>query len=160
MSSKRLQCRVPSANFVTIATLNNHDLRFHKISTDGSGKCDAFETGNRKHTVIGVVYEISAAEKPMLDQKEGLGYGYNEKVVSVEMNSGEIIEAVTYYAIKIDPVLNPYQWYKQHVLRGATEHGLAATYVDCIDKVAAFDDPNPERHEEELSIYGIYRFSS
>ena len=153
MSSKRLQDRVPSANFVTKATLFNHDLRFHKVSTDGSGKCDAFETGNHEHAVIGVVYEISEAEKPVLDQKEGLGYGYNEKFVNVEMNSGEIIEAVTYYAIKIDPELKPYPWYKQHVLRGATEYGLPEVYIDCIDNIAVSDDPKPERHEEEMAIY-------
>jgi gamma-glutamylcyclotransferase len=44
MSLSRLRERVPSAEAVGCFSLNGHDLRFHKLSKDGSGKCDAFFT--------------------------------------------------------------------------------------------------------------------
>jgi len=62
MSIKRLRERVPSARFVSIATLHAHELRFHKKSVDGSGKCDAYATQNNEHAVIGVVCEIKESE--------------------------------------------------------------------------------------------------
>lgn len=45
MSLARLQDRLPLARFVAIATLPAQRLQFHKVSRDGSGKCDAEETG-------------------------------------------------------------------------------------------------------------------
>ncbi len=90
MSIKRLSGRVPSAKFVAVAELFRHKLKFHKVSKkDGSGKCDAFETGNQRNTVIGVVFDIAESEKPALDQKEGLHYGYEEKAVVVTSAEGE-----------------------------------------------------------------------
>ena len=35
-----LRERVPSARPVTVARLAGHSLRWHKVSMDGSGKCD------------------------------------------------------------------------------------------------------------------------
>lgn len=153
MSSKRLKDRVPSASFVTIATLYKHDLRFHKKSKDGSGKCDAHETGNNEHSVIGVVFDISESEKPELDRKEGLGYGYAEKIVELTVHSGKVVEASTYYATNIDPELNPYHWYKHHVVTGAKENGLPEGYVERIGYIKSVSDPKPERHESEMAIY-------
>lgn len=43
MSSARLRARVPSCRPIGIAFLPGHELRFHKRSKDGSGKCDAFQ---------------------------------------------------------------------------------------------------------------------
>ncbi len=153
MSSKRLKDRVPSACFVTIATLARHELQFHKISTDGSGKCDAHETGNDEHKIIGVVFKISRMEKPELDKNEGLGKGYEEKIVNLQIQSGEFIEAITYYATNIDASKKPYHWYKQHVLNGAEEYGLPEEYIERIRDNESITDPKPGRHERELAIY-------
>lgn len=153
MSIKRIKDRVPSASFISTATLCKHDLRFHKRGKDGSAKCDAFETGYDKHAVIGVVFDISESEKPELDHKEGLGYGYEEKLVQVKTHAGEIIEATTYYATKIDPALKPYHWYKQHVLVGARGFDLPDYYVASIANIEAVFDPVNERHKIEMSIY-------
>ena len=35
---------------------------------DGSAKCDATETGDIEHSIIGVVNDICKSEKPILDQ--------------------------------------------------------------------------------------------
>jgi len=153
MSSRRLRYRVPSAEFNTVATLHGHELCFHKQSMDGSAKCDAYETGDDRHSIIGVVFDLTESEKPMLDTYEGLGHGYDQKVVEVVTSSGHIIEAMTYYALIIDSSLKPYHWYKQHVLRGAREHGLPAEYTELIAAIDSLEDPDDSRHEREMAIY-------
>ncbi|MGA8276571.1 MAG: gamma-glutamylcyclotransferase family protein [Rhodanobacteraceae bacterium] len=152
MSVARLQDRVPSARFVAVATLAAHRLRFHKVSNDGSGKCDAVETGDPKDQVIGVVYEIADVEKSALDRKEGLGSGYEEKEVEVTTDQGKLT-ALMYFATAVDSALKPYRWYKKHVLVGARENGLPSEYIVQIEEVEAIDDPDTKRHERELEIY-------
>lgn len=44
MLTDRLRERVPSARPVAVARLAGHSLRWHKVSIDGSGKCDAEAT--------------------------------------------------------------------------------------------------------------------
>lgn len=158
MSVKRLQSRISSAQKIEVAKLYKHDLRFHKVSKkDGSGKCDIFETNDTEHFVIGVVYKIDPLEKPMLDKFEGLGYGYEEKQISVEMNR-DIVSAFTYYATNIDQDLKPLHWYKEHVLRGAHENGLPGCYIKKIEMVESIDDIDRERHKREVEIYSKHIF--
>ena len=128
MSIKRLQQRIPLATFVSIATLPGHNLLFHQIGQDSSAKCDASKTDQTADTVIGVVFEISKADKICLDQFEGLGRGYDDKTVHLIGTDGQTLEATTYYATKINSSLRPYHWYKDHVVRGAAENGLPAAY--------------------------------
>lgn len=153
MSQRRLQARVPSARLVAVAELPAHRLRFHKSASDGSAKCDAEETGNPEDRVIGVVYEVADAEKPDLDRHEALGFGYDEKQVELRTGGGNL-HAWMYYATRINNSLKPFHWYKDHVLIGARENGLPADYIARIEAVESIDDPKPERHALELSIYG------
>ena len=153
MSRKNLTDWVPSATFVAVATLAKHVLKFHKVSNDGSGKCDVSETANRNDQVIGVVFDISESEKPELDRKEGLHYGYEEKTVVVNSLNGESMEATTYYATNCDSSLKPYHWYKEHVLRGAKENNLPEEYIRNIKGIEATEDPDQHRHDEEMKIY-------
>lgn len=153
MSSKRLLVRTPSAQFITVGKLYQHRLTFHKISHDGSAKCDAFATEQHVDFVLGVVFDIVEDEKPELDLAEGLGNGYEIKPVNIEAESGDRFEAFTYYATHIDHRLQPYHWYKQHVLAGAREHNLLHEYVTSITRVQSIDDPDRKRHEAEMLIY-------
>ena len=153
MSSRRLTQRVPSAQVVSVATLSMHRLEFHKVSKDGSAKCDAFETGNQNDYVIGVVFDIHHAEKIHLDKAEGLGFGYDIKQVIIETQQGRLLEAFTYYAMTIDSQLQPYHWYKNHVLIGAREHELPTHYIERIDLVEAIEDIDHERTTQELAIH-------
>lgn len=137
MSSERLRARTPSAISLGRARLPEYALRWHKLGRDGSGKCDIEPSDAPGTAVWGVLYEINRAEKDGLDAVEGLGVGYYEHTVRVETDT-VVREAVTYKAKpdKIDPALRPLAWYKAHVLRGATEHGLPAEYVRRIAAVA------------------------
>ncbi|UCB54032.1 MAG: gamma-glutamylcyclotransferase [Thiotrichales bacterium] len=153
MSTPRIQRRVESAIVLSTAHLPEHSLRFHKISADGSAKCDIAHTGNTDDRVYGVVFEILHNDKHILDSHEGLGNGYEEKRVSAYLRDGNVITATTYYATHIDASLQPYHWYKQHVLRGAREHSLPRDHIAAIEAISSIDDPNAANHAAELSVY-------
>ena len=132
MSSIRLQERVPSADAIGPARLPGYELKWHKISKkDGSGKCDIVRSDRENTRVWGVLYEIDDEEKPCLDREEGLGYGYDEKLVEVDLD-GQAVSAWTYYATRIDETLLPYEWYKDFVVQGAMEHRLPEEYISLL----------------------------
>ncbi len=152
MSTRRLQARVPSAKFYARAVLRGHQLRFHKHSVvDNSAKCDAFETGNPTDLTQGVLFRFDADEQARLDMCEGEGYKIAR--VEVEMEDGTRLEALTYLAILIEPQLQPYSWYKRHVIEGAREHALPSDYIAWIESVETQEDPDPERSQRELRIH-------
>jgi gamma-glutamylcyclotransferase (GGCT)/AIG2-like uncharacterized protein YtfP len=154
MAEERIRARAPSARKVGVATLAGHRLCFHKVSdVDGSGKCDAAATGRREDQVLGVLFSLAEGDLSVLDRFEGNGIGYRRQPVSVQEASGERVEAQTYLALKIDPSLRPFNWYKEHVLRGAQAAGLPAAYVAEIEAMPANEDPDLERHARELAIY-------
>ncbi len=137
MSSERLRARTPSAISLGKARLPGYTLRWHKLGRDGSGKCDIEFSDAPGAAVWGVLYRIDGAEKDRLDAVEGLGVGYDEQTVRVQADTG-VSDVLTYKARpdKIDPALRPLAWYKGHVLRGATEHGLPGEYVRRIAAIA------------------------
>lgn len=153
MSTPRLCARLPSTSVVDVAELAAHRLMFHKVGGDGTAKCDAFFTGDANDTVFGVVFRIAAAEKPALDAVEGLGSGYEIRPVEVAARSGGMLQAFTYCATRIDDALQPLDWYKEHVLFGAREHGLPAGYIHYIESVTAMPDTDAWRSAAERSIY-------
>ncbi|WP_432695661.1 gamma-glutamylcyclotransferase family protein [Marinobacterium sp. YM272] len=153
MSLLRLRERTPDARRIATCVLLEHDLRFHKVSPDGSAKCDTFYTGNREDRVFGAVYEIGKSSELVLDRVEGLGKGYDKKRVGVVDLAGNEYEAFTYYATLIDPLLLPYGWYREHVLVGARELVLPASYLARIEAVSVMDDPDPEREARQLAVY-------
>lgn len=154
MSSKRLFQRI-NAIRIGVAVLSNHKLCFHKYGeSDNSGKCDILLTDNKKDFVIGVVYKIDESHKKTLDKIEGLGCGYDIKIVPVVLN-GTNQDVFTYFATDIDPSVKPYHWYKQHVLEGARENDFPEDYIASIENVQSVKDKNRERAARELAIYSI-----
>ena len=162
MSISRLRERAPSATRVGVCTLRNHDLRFHKKSADGSGKCDAYQTGQPNDFIIGSLFTIDPLDMPLLDSAEGLGVGYEEKQVSLVKDSGERIEALMYYATSIDETLRPYSWYLQHVIIGANESKCLSSYMLRIKATETIEDENRERDARERAIHDltVYRLRS
>ena len=153
LSSPRLLQRIPEAGVGTVAILSHHRLCWRKNDRGQSGKCDIEHTRDPEHLVYGVVYRMTHADKLELDVYEGAGYGYGHKTVEVLTLEGDSLEAFTYYALDIDHSQQPYHWYKEHVLRGALEHGLPPHYVEQIRSTPAMHDQDAERHRRELSIY-------
>jgi len=147
MLTARLRKRVRSAVAVGIGYLPGHVLRWHKRSRDGSGKCDAETTGRNADVVWGVLFELNAAEKPRLDDAEGLGNGYDERQVEIITDRG-IVRAVAYIATAKDPSLRPYHWYKAFVVEGAREHALPQEYLQSLENAPSVPDPIPARAAE------------
>lgn len=154
MAESRLQQRIGSAVKIGLVHLPGHRLTFANASTkDGSAKCNALFTDEPNHRVIAVLYRMSAAEKPLLDQFEGLGVEYRDAFIPIRLPDGNSAEALIYYATNLNPDLRPYHWYKEHVLRGAAENRLPEDYTASIRAVESIDDPDPERPARELAIY-------
>ena len=154
MSRSRLKARVPSAEALGCWALKGHDLRFHKSSHDGSAKCDAYCTSDAGDVVFGVLFKMDPDEKPALDKAEGLGYGYDEKEVTLTAQDGALITATTCFATNIDVHMKPYSWYLNHVLVGAREALLPADYIELrIASVVAVEDSDRDRDARERAIH-------
>lgn len=151
MLARRLRERAPSARPITVAVLTGHELRWHKVSQDQSGKCDVVQIETPQARVIGVVYEILTSEKDSLDAAEGLGNGYAEKQVVLESEGGQI-QAQTYFATKIEPSLAPYTWYKALVVAGAKQYGLPEAYIHALEAATAKVDADAQRAAKNFAI--------
>ena len=153
MSLKRIQHRVPSAKRLGLVKLVGHQLCFHKNGTDGSGKCDAFETQEPSNFVWGALFEIDAKEKPYLDKVEGVGSGYEIKDVTLLDSANNEHKAYMYYATDIVSELKPYPWYLNHVVTGAKEIGVPHDYLADLVNVPVMPDTNEHRAKTELAIH-------
>lgn len=136
----RLRRRIPSAELIGTAFVADHSLLFHKLSVDGSGKCNILAPGDGVHVAV---YEFDAAAKAVLDRIEGLGSGYTETALDLDGFG----ECYTYEAASthIADNLLPYDWYRELVLLGCLALGFPAAYVEKIRTITAEPDPDPER---------------
>lgn len=148
----RLRHRVPGAEFVAVASLDGHALRWHKRSNkDGSGKFSVVEAPGS--AVPGALFAIPSDEKPLLDKAEGLGYGYDEREVSVVSSKG-MHSALTYVASAshVDDSLAPLSWYRDLTADGAATLGLPEEHVAFLRSIPAAQDGDAERESKERSF--------
>lgn len=147
MYSPRMRSRVSTATPVTVGYVRQRKLVFHKRSEDGSAKADAVLTDSPTDLVRGVVYRLHGRQKPLLDQHEFLGVGYDEEMVEVVHENG-VIQAWMYVARPdaIDASLLPYSWYHDFIILGACEHRLPERYIDYVRTFNTLDDPDAVRH--------------
>lgn len=92
----RLECRVGPVQSLGVASLGDFELRWHKRSSDGSGKCDIVRKPGS--TVLGVIYAISNDRMAVLDEVEGVGAGYQRDEDLVVLLRGDTNRVVTYRA--------------------------------------------------------------
>ncbi len=149
----RIKNRIDSYKVIEKGFLENHLLRFHKKSKDGSGKADAFFTGNRNDTVWGVIGEVDEKSKIILDEIEGLNKGYIQKEVEINIEKGTE-RAIIYKADKIYifPKLFPYDWYKEYVLKGSIFYSFPKEYIDSIENIPYKRDLDTKRRERNFKI--------
>lgn len=153
MLSARLKERCPSAQPKGTTELHGYELRWHKKSRDGSGKCDIVKTDEHGVSVFGVLFEIARSEKAALDKAEGFGAGYDETQVQVHFEADQST-ATAYVATITDPKLNPYTWYRALVVAGAKEHGLPADYIARLEAAPADQDLDQARHDKNMALIG------
>ena len=136
----RLSERVSSATLIGTSHIPNWSLRFHKRSLDKSGKCNIVSGGRGIYVAI---FDLSLADKAVLDEIEGLGFGYAG--FSLRVPSFGECEFYMADAPYIDDFLVPYDWYRELVLLGARNHGFPKSYVNEIESVATRRDPDRHR---------------
>lgn len=149
MPTARLLERCPSAEPIGVAELKGFELRWHKRSKDGSGKCDIVSSSSPEARVLGVLYQVSADEQPALARAEGKGYAEIEVEV---VHAHSLLKAKAYQATDLQEDLVPYTWYRALVVAGAREHGLPASYIAELEVVSAKEDPDRNRHEKNMRL--------
>lgn len=154
LSTPRLRRRAPSATPKCVARLNGYSLAYSKRGEDGSAKCGILKRDDASAYVYGVLFAIVNFEREKLDKAEGMNEGYAATTVNAQTMDGPI-EALTYVVQKnyVDVTLKPYEWYREHVLRGAREHGLPTDYVARRLDVDAIADPDRQRHLRHMALY-------
>lgn len=142
----RLTRRIPSAMLVGKVSIPGNRLVFSKRSRDGSAKCMFEASGSSANILHAALYRLDTPDRPVLDDIEGLGQGYDEQVMYVTMD-GSTYQAFTYAAAisHVDRNLLPYRWYKDLVLLGAAYHRFPDTYLAAIRSIPAIEDPDPAR---------------
>lgn len=136
----RLSERISSARLVGTGNVPDWSLHFHKRSNDGSGKCSILAGGDGIHVAV---FDVSSADKLVLDRIEGLNVGYAETSLSV-VGVGDCVAYIAETS-HVDDSLLPYDWYKELVLSGARFHGFPESYLDGISQQPACLDPDPVR---------------
>ena len=140
--------RAPSAVALGIAWTRGFVVRFHKIGTDGSGKCTLIATGDDADVAYGVLYEFADSDVAGLDRAEGVHLGgYARHSIRLRFPGGDTTDTMTYVASDrhIDAAFLPFDWYRDLVVAGAMEHGLPPPYVRELARTPAAPDPDAAR---------------
>lgn len=160
MLIERLRQRVQSAGTPVTIALPGYVLRFHKVSSDGSGKCNIVNSADESALVRGVIFDVTENEIPALDEAEGVGFGYRKDTIRFIV-ADETFDALVYLAEAnaIDDSLVPYRWYHDLVIAGAEQNHFPEDYLAELRRVVPVEDPNPNRktRREALDALSAYR---
>jgi len=145
MLHARLARRVPTAVPLGAARLYGHVLRFHQHGSDGSGKCNAFYSGDDNDVIHGALYELDDNKLAKLHAAEGPGYEFVNLTVHTENGP---TPAAIYRARPawLDDALAPFTWYQAFVVAGAKQNNLPSEYIVALENLFARRDPNLLRH--------------
>jgi hypothetical protein len=141
MDERQFADRCPKASFVGIATLRDHRLLFTRRSINrGCGVADA--VGAPGHMLWGVVYQLSDADLPNLDQSEGFrpdrqtnSYWRRDCVVFLNDDDAHRLSATTYFAEHQPNPPRPNQAYKDLILAGARRWRLPPHYIAELERI-------------------------
>jgi hypothetical protein len=141
MDLAQMKTRCPSATFVGVARLADHQLAFSRKSVNrGCGVADVVrETGR---SVWGAVFQLSELDVGALDKSEGYrpgreqnSYWRRECMVFLDGDESRPVAAQTYFG---DPQPDPpptNQAYKALILGGARHWHLPAEYIHELEAI-------------------------
>ena len=134
MERFQLKRLCPKAKFVAAATLADYELTFSGNSPMwGGGIADIRERPGK--TVEGVLWEISEADRKVLDEYEGYPTLYLNKEIQVRTRAGKAFTAFAYVMANPGREIAPSKRYKQLLISGAEEHGLSDEYIDFLETI-------------------------
>lgn len=131
MSSTRLRERIASAVVVSPGHLSGWRWALNKTGGDGSAKANI--EPDPTSTVWGVIYRLPLIELPRLDAIEG---GYERQRVEVVTASRAVL-CETYASTRISEAMTAADWYLEHIVSGAEEHGLPDDWVAMLRALTA-----------------------
>ena len=141
-----LRSRTPSAEILSTESSPYYYLLFNKHGLDNSGKCNIVKSDNIDDVVHGVVYQINADEKAVLDEAE---LGYSRERIQI----GEYENVLVYIANEtVSNYSKPYSWYRDIVIAGAQYHNFPESYIEHIRSFTAIVDPDLERENKHRAI--------
>jgi len=138
-----LRHRCPTAQFVAVAKLPDHALKFTRYSKSrGCGVADAVE--HRGDEIWGVVYEVENSDLIVLDECEGFrldrsleanSYVRRQRVVLRDGEPKDPILAAIYFANRQANPPKPNLDYKRLLIDGARHWGLPQSYQKMLEKI-------------------------
>ncbi|MGB1580294.1 MAG: gamma-glutamylcyclotransferase family protein [Nevskiales bacterium] len=149
MCAARLLARVATGKALGHARLGNHALYCDKRGADNSAKFTIAPLADSE--VHGVLFQLEAAARPILDGFEGPGYVAQE----VEVNIGNKPQpALTYLALPEyrDPGLLAFDWYLAFAHAGAQAYKLPDHWVAKLKDWPGQPDPITARAQLNRSI--------
>jgi len=165
MLTERLRARCPSARPLGPARAAGHDFAIGKRGGDASGKATIARAPSAAPAraaeappteVHGVVFEVDAAERPLLDRVEGPGYTRDDGFDVSLTACGSEVATATYIARSshFDPGLPAFCWYRALILAGAHQHELPERYIERLAAQPFAPDPDPARagHVEARTV--------
>jgi len=130
MHPNRMLGRVSGAVSLGRARLRGYRLVLNKRGRDGSAKANL--SADAEGLVWGVVWELSVASLATLDGHES---GYERVALSVHCEgAGGEVEAEAYLSARLAAAI-PFDWYMDHLVRGARAHGLPEDYVAWLESL-------------------------
>jgi hypothetical protein len=140
---ERLRDRGVSVELIAKVALPGRKLIFQKIGMDGSAKCDIMESSSGNSVVWCALYAIEVAGIAKLDGFEGLGSGYERRLLELEDHGSAFAYVASPEATS--STMLPFDWYREMVVAGALYHRFPDGYVEEIRAVQATEDPDPQR---------------
>ncbi len=134
MERFQLKRLCPKAKFVAATTLSDYELGFFGNSPMWGGGIASIRERPGK-TVEGVVWEISEADRKVLDEYEGYPALYLHKEIQVRNRAGKMIAAFAYIMADPGHEVSPSKRYKQLLISGAEEHGLSDEYIEALEAI-------------------------
>lgn len=129
----------PTARPAGVGRISGYRVEFAGYAADGArGGCQlVVEDG---HEVIGLIYELSAAEADHLDEISGVGQGFYQRIdVMVEMQAegGAALLATTYAIPHPVAGFRPSAEYVRPILAGARALRLPEAYIAELEATVA-----------------------
>lgn len=144
--TQRLLARVPQAKFEGAGKLVGWRFAMNVRSSDGSAKANAIKTSSNQDTLHGVLYELDAAAKTVLDGFEDVGGAYRVEQATADTGNGRR-DVFLYVGEKgrLAEGLAPYDWYRGLILAGARQHSLPTQFTAMLEKLPTAIDPDSVR---------------
>ncbi len=150
---QRIKERVASVQVVRNHQLKGYQLAFNKQSIDGSTKANIVATNNLQDYVWGVIHKINSADKPILDEFEALGKGYDH--LTFELEIGGSMQIVYAYMATDSQYLadgQPCDWYYNYVIAGAIENVFTKRYIKKLKEFESIPDTDMIRKRDNEAV--------